>query len=71
MMANRIRRQLEIRLMLLRADVRGLNNPKFIEILAKGLFGDDWDQHSSISEDDMPSQFSINAHNTEQTGGKK
>ncbi len=37
----------------------GLNNPKFIEIFADGLFGDDWDQHSSVSEDDMPGVFSI------------
>ena len=40
-------------------DVSGLNNPKFIAILADGLFGDSWDQQSSVSEDDMPSSFSI------------
>ena len=40
-------------------DVSGLNNAKFIQISADRLFGDDWDQHSSISEDDMPSQFLI------------
>ena len=40
-------------------NVSGLNNPKFIGISASGLFGDDWDQQSSVSEDDMPSSFSI------------
>ena len=40
-------------------DVSGLNNPEFININAEGLFGDDWDQHSAISEDDMPRQFLI------------
>ena len=40
-------------------DVSDLNNPKFITIVANGLFGDDWDQHSSVSEDDMPGRFRI------------
>ena len=40
-------------------DVSGLNNPKFIAISADGLFGDDWDQHSAVFKDDMPSFFLI------------
>ncbi len=59
-------------------DTSNLTNTRFVTILARNLSGQDWDQHSSVSVDDMLDNWSIKdgidiheAHEVESIDGNR